>query len=56
MDKKCEHKNCTRKAVTSNSQYFEGIWYCTFHANRYIKEGRIKRKYEERKECIKKEN
>lgn len=40
----CEHKNCTRKATTSNFQYFEGKWYCTFHANKATKEGRIKRK------------
>lgn len=39
----CEHKNCTRKATTTNIQYFEGK-YCTFHANKATKEGRIKRK------------
>jgi len=54
MDKKCEYKNCTRKAVRSNLEYFKDIWYCTFHANRRIKECRIKRKYKERKERLSK--
>lgn len=41
---KCEHEKCTRKATVSNSQYFKDKWYCTFHGNKLIKEGRIKRK------------
>jgi hypothetical protein len=41
---KCDHKNCTRNATTTNSQYFEGKWYCTFHANNATKDGRILRK------------
>jgi hypothetical protein len=40
----CEHTNCKRKATTINNQYFEGKWYCTFHANKATKQGRIKRK------------
>jgi hypothetical protein len=41
---KCDHKNCTRNATTTNNQYFEGKWYCTFHANNATKDGRILRK------------
>jgi len=41
---KCEHNNCTRIATTTNSQYFEGKKYCTFHANKSTKEGRQARK------------
>lgn len=40
----CEHDNCTRKAVMSNTEYFKDKWYCTFHGNKLIKEARIKRK------------
>lgn len=43
--KQCQHDNCTRTATISNAQYFKGIWYCTFHANKATKEGRRKRKY-----------
>jgi hypothetical protein len=39
----CENKNCTRSATVSNSQYFKGVWYCTFHANKATKEGRRKK-------------
>ena len=45
----CEHKNCTRLATQSNLQYFKDIWYCTFHANKAIKEGRLKRKLNKKK-------
>lgn len=41
---KCEHNNCKRTATQSNLQYFKDKWFCTFHANRAIKEGRINRK------------
>jgi hypothetical protein len=40
----CEHKNCTRNSTTTNSQYFEGKSFCTFHANKATKDGRILRK------------
>lgn len=40
----CQHKKCKRTATQSNSQYFGGLWYCTFHANKAIRAGRILRK------------
>lgn len=45
---KCEHPKCTRKATQSNNQYFKGKWYCTYHANRIVREGKRKRKYGDR--------
>jgi len=41
---KCDHTNCTINATTTHIQYFEGKWYCTFHANKATKDGRILRK------------
>ena len=35
---------CKRRATMSNLLYFPDIWYCTFHGNIEIKEGRRKRK------------
>ncbi len=42
---KCEHKNCTRNATSKNQQYHPDKWLCTYHANKVVKEGRLKRKY-----------
>lgn len=40
----CQHENCTRRATQSNNEYFKGIWYCTFHANKITKKARINKK------------
>lgn len=45
---KCQHPNCTREARVRNLQYFPDKWYCTYHANKFTKEGRRKRKYGKR--------
>lgn len=42
---KCNHENCTKEATVMNRQYFDGIWYCTYHANKKTKECRRTRKY-----------
>jgi hypothetical protein len=41
---KCEDKNCTIIATTKNLQYHPDKWLCTYHANKAVKKGRIKRK------------
>ncbi len=45
---KCENGKCTRVATTNNLQYHSNKWLCTFHSNKLIVEGRIKRKNEKR--------
>jgi hypothetical protein len=42
---KCEYGKCTITATMTNLEYFKGIWYCTLHGNKAVKEGRRKRKY-----------
>lgn len=44
----CNHENCKRKATVTNDEYFKDVLYCTFHANKMTKEGRRKRKYDNR--------
>ncbi len=41
---KCEHKNCKNTATIKNSQYHPNEWFCKFHANKAVKQGRINRK------------
>ena len=45
----CNHLNCKREATQSNYEYFNGIWYCTYHANKATKAGRIERKLNKKK-------
>lgn len=40
----CNHKNCKRRASSSNNEYFKDIWYCTYHANKATKQARINKK------------
>jgi len=42
---KCQNKNCSRTATTSNLEYFKDIWYCTLHGNKATREARRIRKY-----------
>ena len=40
----CEKDKCTRDATIKDGNYHPDKWFCTYHANKAKKEGRLNKK------------